>query len=426
MTKGNYRFLSILVFLLFAQSIYSQQKFTASLSARQVVPATDSTRQGVCSLTVDASEMQATLACNYTGLFPFRSAEVHIHGDAAVGANAPVIFEIPVSFRGHDRRFEASLNVTPQQLASLRSNRWYVDIHTDDYPEGEIRGQFKLANGTYNDVDGDGRADLMVYRSSENSFYSRSSLDGSLIVRQIGQPGDSVSLTLDFDGDGKSDFSTARYNNPITWRILNSSTDLIQETDWGSSSSGDFFATGDYDGDGRADLGVYRTGVWYILESSTGTVRYEYWGRSGDFPTPSDFDRDGKADLAITRSENGQRVWYIRRSSDQAMRVVIWGLSSDAFFSGRVDFDGDGASDHLVVRTVGGQRYFYVLRSSDMQMQVMNWGLSSDLIKLGDYDGDGRTDPTVIRTLNGEKVWCILQSSTGQPRIETFGITGDF
>ena len=45
---------------------------------------------------------------------------------------------------------------------------------------------------------------------------------------------------------------------------------------------------GDYDGDGRADLGVYRpsTGYWFILKPSTAfTIRDTYyWGTTGDVP----------------------------------------------------------------------------------------------------------------------------------------------
>ena len=76
---------------------------------------------------------------------------------------------------------------------------------------------------------------------------------------------------------------------------------------------------GDFDGDGRSDIGVYRDGEWFIFRSSDGGATVTGWGGlAQDIPLPGDYDGDGKTDIAVYRDG----TWYILRSSDGVATVM--------------------------------------------------------------------------------------------------------
>ena len=134
---------------------------------------------------------------------------------------------------------------------------------------------------------------------------------------------------LDFDGDGEADIAVYRQVSG-EWFVLRSSDKTLYRQSWGCPSCGDLPLPADYDGDGRADIAVYRdtTGEWFILRSSNLSLLHVSWGAPslGDKPVPRDYDRDGKADIAVYRQTSGQ--WFVRRSSDNTLLQLTWGAPS--------------------------------------------------------------------------------------------------
>jgi uncharacterized repeat protein (TIGR01451 family) len=113
--------------------------FVATLDGPQEVPPTNSTAKGTATLLLTPDETEARLSLTFNGLTSQETA-AHIHGPAPPGISGQVLFPLPL---GQVDDFQIVL--TPSQVQDLKNGLLYINVHSSNFPNGEIRGQFVSA-----------------------------------------------------------------------------------------------------------------------------------------------------------------------------------------------------------------------------------------------------------------------------------------
>ena len=146
-----------LVLLAFtSESAAEMTLFKADLKGSNQVPPSQTRGTGTFSATYDSVTRRLSWKGSYSDLSGPATA-AHIHGPATAETNARLVFwtsdNIGQCSQGECRLnsdtkappltspFEGSATLTEAQAAELMAGMYYVNIHTNAYARGEIRGQ---------------------------------------------------------------------------------------------------------------------------------------------------------------------------------------------------------------------------------------------------------------------------------------------
>jgi aldose sugar dehydrogenase len=213
------------------------------------------------------------------------------------------------------------------------------------------------------DYDGDGRVDFTQLCNEAWHFYNN---DGTYNkgIWTGGVAGD-LPVPADYDGDGIDDVVVFR-NGAWLFFDFASGAWLSAQSVWTGAppnvnGGSPVPVPMDYDGDGKADFTVYSGGPWHFFNRN-GSYNKGIWigGVPGDIPVPADYDGNGTEDVVVFR--NGAWLFFDFASGAWLSAQSVWtGAPPDANggapLPAPLDYDGDGAADFTVYS--GGPWHFY-------------------------------------------------------------------
>ncbi len=113
--------------------------WTAALGPENEVPSVTSSGFGSASGTVDTENGLLTWLIGWTDLTG-QAVAAHFHGPATTSANAGVVVNI-TNISGLTLPVVGSTTITDLQVSDLLDDLWYINVHTAEFPGGEVRGQ---------------------------------------------------------------------------------------------------------------------------------------------------------------------------------------------------------------------------------------------------------------------------------------------
>ena len=320
--------------------------------------------------------------------------------------NAPQVHELTLDF-----------NVAGYDSIKLILNRTVLSAATTGRVEVNTGGPNWITLNTFSGTDGNivlGQSKLVHLDVSRAAIQNLMpiTLQGDLQIRfttQTNGVGDGISMdNIILEGKnldlGPSDVFIFDANSNRWILGDNNGTQFVQTpTSAWPAGTGWKFVQGDFNGDGRTDVGgLNDAGEWWVGTSAGTSLNINRWAtwQAANWQDllVGDFNGDGRDDVAVRNATTG--AWQIAQSNTIAFDRVDGGRwAANGWISFHVgDFNDDGLED---ISGYLQQGYWYVgfaqAGGGFKQQFVGRWSATnaqthwSDVL-VGDYNGDGRSD----------------------------------
>lgn len=127
----------IVTFLLFVTNIQAQEVYRARLSPMPTTPQTVNTILGEGEVILTLNGNSLTVDGTFTGMSSAATG-AHIH-NGPPAQPGPVIHTLEVS-QATNGSVNGTISLTDEQVEALINNEFYIQIHSESNPPGELRG----------------------------------------------------------------------------------------------------------------------------------------------------------------------------------------------------------------------------------------------------------------------------------------------
>lgn len=284
------------------------------------------------------------------------------------------------------------------------------------------------------DVDGDGRADLLLSTDAEIRAYT--STGTSFVASGLAAESAEDVVRGDVDGDGRTDLVSlvpARDVIDVVLRLAGDGSFLpAQRFRVEGVGRGDRVVLGDVDGDGDDDLvGTGSAGVVVARADSQAFRDAEVWADPltlGEhaFVLAGQFTDDGRADLLVVDGDAEHVLLRVLPGTGDGFgEPELWrevpGWRIGLLRPAVGDFDGDGRTDVAELgEPLEGGADVMVLRSRGVDFAPpRQWLLEEELdwqgtrLVTGDYDGDGTADAATVEPQADGTTAVVVRRSNG-------------
>ncbi|WP_111641673.1 CHRD domain-containing protein [Marinimicrobium alkaliphilum] len=113
------------------------QSYHVELEGKQEVPMVHTDQSAMATVTINETDMVVMAEMDLSDVMGVNAAHIHA---GEVGTNGPVAFGFTEGYDDGMWVIEGE-SITQEQHDALLAGYWYINVHTDSFPDGELRGQ---------------------------------------------------------------------------------------------------------------------------------------------------------------------------------------------------------------------------------------------------------------------------------------------